>query len=99
MNTQMTKSDINIEKLNSQLDEWKAEIDKLGAKALQASDEAELSYMRDEKNLKVSYAEAELKLNEMRNAQERASSDIMDGVTNAWRDLGNAVSKAAKRFG
>ena len=99
MNTQMTKTDINIEKLNSQLDEWKAEIDKLEAKAVEARDEAKLSYMREVKNLKVSYAEAELKLNEMRNAQERASSDIMDGVTNAWRDLGNALSKAAKRFG
>ena len=98
MNTQTTKTEINFEKLQGQLDQWKAEIDKIEAKAVSASADAKLSYMREVENLKAKYAEAEAQLDDIRSAQEQASSDIMDGMTAAWSNLGDAVQKAFKRF-
>jgi len=94
----MNTTEINIDKLQSQLDAWKADVAKLEARARSANADAQLAYLREVDDLKAKYAEAETKLDQLRKAQKGASSDVMDGITSAWRDLGNAVSKAASRF-
>lgn len=95
----MTKTDIHIEKLQSQLDAWKAQVQELRAKAEAANADAKLAYMRQADELKEKYAQAETQLDEIRKAQKSASSDVMEGMTAAWSDLSDAFSKAAKRFG
>lgn len=95
----MNKLSINIEKFQSQLDEWKAQVAQLEAKAGQANADAKLEYQREVDDLKSKYAEAEKQFEEIRKAQQSASSDVMDGMTSAWRDLGDGVKKAMQRFG
>jgi chromosome segregation ATPase len=90
---------VHVEKLQSQLDEWKAQVQKLRAKAESANADAKLAYKRQADELKEKYEQAEAQLEEIRKAQKSASSDVMDGMTSAWSDLSDAFSKAAKRFG
>jgi chromosome segregation ATPase len=94
----MTTTEIQIEKLQAQLDEWKAEVEKLEAKAASANADAKESYEKEVAQLKEKYAEAEKEFKEMRKSQQSASSDIMEGMGAAWRELGNAVNKAVSRF-
>ncbi len=95
----MKTSDIHIEKLQSQLGEWKARVAKFEAKAASASADVQLGYLHEVDELKEKYSDAERQFNEVRKAQQNASSDMKDDMSSALRDLGAAVSKAASRFG
>lgn len=85
-------------KIQAQLDEWSAEIDKLRAKADRADADAEIALNREIDNLRDKRNQARQKLDELSSAGEDAWEDIKTGVEAASNALGQAVRSAQSRF-
>jgi hypothetical protein len=94
----MSKREAYEHKLQAQLDEWAAEIQKLKARAERAEAEAQLEYYRQIDRLKEEQQKAQAQLDELRQASEQAWDDLRAGVERAWEDFGQAVKKATSRF-
>ncbi|MCT4685074.1 MAG: hypothetical protein N4A39_15220 [Roseicyclus sp.] len=86
------------EKLEARLDQWRAEIDKLQAKAAEASADARKEYEDQLTELRQQQDAAREKLKELDEASDDAWDDIKDGVEKAWAKLGDAVTSARERF-
>ena len=86
------------DKLQAQLDQWRAEIGKLQAKAQGSSAQAQLDYYKQIENLRSMQVDAEKKLDELRQSGDEAWEDLKAGIDHAWGSLGNAVKSAAARF-
>lgn len=86
------------QKLEARLDQWRADIDKLEAKAAEAGADARLKYQNEVKALRAKQDEARKKLEELGEAQGAAWKDLKSGVETAWDNLGKAVRNAADRF-
>lgn len=87
------------QKLEARLDQWRAEIDKLQAKAAEASADARIEYEKQVEMLRGKQEEAREKLRELDDASDDAWKDLKGGIKKAWDDLGDAVQKATERFG
>jgi uncharacterized coiled-coil DUF342 family protein len=85
-------------KLQAQLNEWSAEIDKLKAKADSTEADAQLEYHKQIEELRSMQESATNKLDELRNAGDDAWEDLQAGIDSAWDSLGNALKSAASRF-
>jgi hypothetical protein len=77
-------------KLQAQLDEWGAEIDKLKAKADKAEADAQLDYYKEIEELRTNQEVANKKLSELKEASEDAWEDLKAGIESAWDSLSNA---------
>jgi predicted RNase H-like nuclease (RuvC/YqgF family) len=86
------------QKLEAQLDEWSAEIDKLKAKADSADADAQLEYYKKIEELRSMQEAATNKLTELKEAGDDAWEDLKAGIDSAWDSLGNALKTAASRF-
>ena len=82
------------------MDEWKAEIDKMKAKADKAEANAQLEYNKQIEDLrsKQEVAQEKEKLGEFRDVGEDALEDLKAGTELAWDSLGEAVKSATSRF-
>ncbi len=85
-------------KLQAQLDEWGAEIDKLKSKADKAEADAQLEYYKQIEELRSMQQSAASKLTELKDAGDDAWEDLKAGVDSAWDSLANSVKSAASRF-
>ena len=85
-------------KLEAQLDEWTAEINKMKAKADKADADAQLEYYKQIEELRSKQETAQEKLEELKEAGEDAWEDLKAGMENAWNSLGNAMKSATSRF-
>jgi multidrug resistance efflux pump len=85
-------------KLQAQLNEWSAEIDKLRAKADKAEADVKLDYQKQIANLKSLKNEADKKMAELNNASDEAWQDLKAGTDKAWNSLGKALHSATSRF-
>jgi len=86
------------QKLQAQLNEWNAEIDKLQARADQSTSNVKIEYYRQIEDLRAKQQAAQEKLHELRDAKDDAWEDLKAGTEHAWTTLGEAISKAAARF-
>lgn len=86
------------QKLQAQLDEWSADIDKLKAKARQADADAQIDYNQEIENLKAYQAQANAKLSELKSASDDAWQDLKSGTEEAWKSLQTAIKSATDRF-
>lgn len=93
----MSKRDIYQQKIEAQLDEWSAEIDKMKAKAAKAEADAQLAYKDRITELRQKQQVALEKLQEFREAGEDAWEDLKAGVELAWDSLGEALNSAKTR--
>lgn len=85
-------------KLQAELDQWSADIDKLKAKANKAESDIKLEYYEQVEALRVKQEEAKEKLSELKAASDDAWEDLKAGTESAWHALGNAVKNASSRF-
>ncbi|MBR9874522.1 hypothetical protein L3V31_18740 [Vibrio sp. J1-1] len=85
-------------KLQAQLDEWGAEIDKLKAKADNAEADAQLEYYKQIEELRSMQEDANNKLAELRESSDDAWEDLKAGADSAWDSLSIAVRNAISRF-
>lgn len=94
----MDRKDAYEDKLQAQLDDWKAQIASLRAKAEKASAEARLKFIDEVDDLRAHQKTAQAKLDALQQAQGEAWKDMKSGIETAWDDMGKAMRHAAKRF-
>jgi vacuolar-type H+-ATPase subunit I/STV1 len=86
------------QKLQAQLNEWSAEINKLKAKADGAEADAQLEYYKKIEGLQAMQESVNNKLAELKDASDDAWVDLKAGIDSARDSLGNALKSAASRF-
>lgn len=94
----MKDKELYQQKKQAQLDEWKAEVNKLKAKASGASADAQLGLNKQIEALEGKVEEGQTKLAEVANASEEAWESIKEGVESAWDSMRSAFSEAAAKF-
>ncbi len=94
----MSMKEAYEKKLQAQLDEWGAEIDKLKAKADKAETDAQLNYYKQIEELRSMQEASSKKLVELKEASDDAWEDLKAGIETAWDSLGNALKSAISRF-
>jgi chromosome segregation ATPase len=86
------------QKIEAQLDEWNAEIDRMKARASKAEADAKLEYDKQIKELRLKQQAVQEKLRNLKDAGEDAWEDLKAGVELAWESLGEAIKSANSRF-
>ena len=94
----MSEKELYQQKKQAQLDEWKAQVDKLKAKASGADAEAELELNKQIEALESKIESGKTKLAEIADASEEAWESFKDGVESAWESITSAFSDAAAKF-
>lgn len=85
-------------KLRGKLAEWRADIDKLKAKAQQAEADTQLAYYKEIEELRTQQEAVRDKLDDLRDASDDAWEDLKAGLDNAVGNVTNAFEKAMSRF-
>lgn len=94
----MQDKELYEQKMQARLDESKAQVDKLKAKASGASADAQLDINRQIRVLERNIEEGKAKLSEIAAAGEDAWESIRDGVESAWDALKSGVTDAAAKL-
>ncbi|MCI0653690.1 MAG: hypothetical protein L0Y39_04350 [Methylococcaceae bacterium] len=94
----MNEKEMYQQKLEAQLDEWKADIAKLKAKASGAKADAQIAMNKHIEALERRLEDAQVKLSELVNASDNAWNSVKTGVESAWNSLRFALSDAASKF-
>jgi predicted nucleic acid-binding Zn-ribbon protein len=94
----MNDKELYQQKKQAQLDEWKAEVDKLKARASQASADAQLEMNKQIDALEDKIQAGRSKLAEIAEASDDAWESMKDGVEVAWDSMKSAFSEAAGKF-
>jgi DNA repair ATPase RecN len=85
-------------KLKEKIDLWNADLNKLQARADQASAEARIKYQQQIEDLQEKRQELEGKMAQLRGAGEGAWEDVKSGMEIAWSSMSEALSSALQRF-
>lgn len=94
----MSEKELYQQKRRAQLDEWRAEADKLKAKTSGASADVQLEMRKQLKVLEAKIDEGKAKLSELAEAGDDAWDSIKGGVESAWDSLRSGFSEAARKF-
>ncbi len=94
----MSDRDLYQKKMQAKLDEWKAILDVLKARASGLSADAQLEMREQVKSLENKIQEGKTKLAELREAGEDSWESVKQGVESAWDALKSAVGDAAAKF-
>ena len=94
----MNEKELYQQKKQAQLDEWKAEVDKLKAQASGASADAQLELNKQIEALEGKVEEGKTKLAKIADASEDAWESMKEGVESAWDSMKSAFSDAAAKF-
>lgn len=86
------------QKARAQLNEWKAELDRLRAKASGASAEVQLELNRQIQALEKQIGEGAARLNKLATAGDEAWDSVREGCESAWQSLRDGFTKAASKF-
>jgi hypothetical protein len=86
------------QKMQAQLDEWSAEIDKLKAKANSAEADAQLNYHKQIEELQSKKETAAHKLTELKNASSDTWEELKAGLDDAWNSLADALKSATSKM-
>jgi septal ring factor EnvC (AmiA/AmiB activator) len=92
--TEMNEREVYQQKSQSQLDEWKAEFEKLKVKASTASADAQAKLNDQINDLEGKIAEAESKLAELNDAADDAWESIKEGFEEARDSLESAIASS-----
>ena len=94
----MSMKEAYEKKLQAQLNEWGAEVDKLKAKADKAEADTQLEYYKKIEELRAMQVDANKKITELKEAGDDAWEDLKAGIESAWHSLENALKSAVSRF-
>lgn len=86
------------QKLQAQLDEWNAQIDKLKVKIVSAEADTQLEYNKQIEELKSMQEVAINKLAKLKNASDKEWEELKSRTYSEWDYLGNAVKEATPKF-
>jgi uncharacterized protein YhaN len=85
-------------KMETQLSEWGAEIDKLKARADKAAEDSRRSYYDQIEVLRAKQASMQAKLQELKTSSDDAWGDLKEGLDHSWNQVKDSFDKAAARF-
>jgi multidrug resistance efflux pump len=85
-------------KMDAQLSEWGAEIDKLKARADKASADTRQGYYDEIEALRAKQASMQAKLQELKASSDDAWGDLKEGLDRSWNQVRDSFNKAADRF-
>lgn len=94
----MSKKEAYEKKLQGQLNEWRAEIDKLKARTDSAEGDAQLEYYKQVEDLRTRQDAAREKLEELKAAGHDSWEGLKTGLDSAWDSLSRSVKSATSRF-
>jgi len=94
----MSTKDAYQQKLEAQLREWQADIDKLKARADQADADRKIAYDNEIDSLQQKQQALRQKLEQLRSSGEDAWEELRSGAEKAWKDMDNAFKSALTRF-
>ncbi|WP_250655973.1 coiled coil domain-containing protein [Alkalimarinus coralli] len=94
----MNDKELYQQKMRAQLDEWKAELDKLKAKASGSSADTQLKINKHIRALESKIEEGKTKLSQLAEKSEDAWDSIKNGVESAWDTLKSSVKEASAKF-
>ncbi len=72
------------QKIQDQLDEWRADIDRLKERAKSATAETKLKYQENIDRLELKMEEGKSKLNELKESGSEAWDAVKDGADSIW---------------
>jgi chromosome segregation ATPase len=85
-------------KIEAQLDEWRADIDRLKEKAKLASTDAKLKYKENIDKLEVKMSEGKSKLRELMESSEDAWDSVKKGADSIWDTMKATFSEVKQKF-
>jgi hypothetical protein len=94
----MSDKELYRQKHQAQLDEWKADVAKLKARAAGAKADAQIELNKHLKELDKRMHEAGLKLSELAAASEEGWTSVKKNVETTWDALKAGVVAAKSRF-
>ena len=94
----MNEKELYQQKKQAQLGEWKAEVDKLKAKAAGASADVQMDLNKQIEALEGKIEQGKAKLAEIAEASDDTWESIKDGVESAWDSMKSAFKEAAAKF-
>ena len=94
----MEEKELYVQKMKAQLDQWKAEIDRLKAKASGASADAQLKMNQHIEVLESKVEDGKAKFSALTETTGEAWQDMKAGVDTAWSALKSAFSEATDKF-
>lgn len=94
----MSERDAYVEKAKAQIEQWNAEIDKLEAKAREASADGEIAYRETLVDLRGKRDALEQRIKAAQQSGETAWDDVKSGLDTAWTNLSDALQTAKSRF-
>ena len=94
----MNKKELYQQKKQAQLDEWKAEVDKLKAKASGGNADAQLALNKQIDALEGKIEEGKTKLAAIADASEEAWESAKEDLESAWDSIKSSFSDAADKF-
>jgi len=94
----MSDKELYRQKMQAQLDEWEAEVDRFKAKASGASADAQMELRKEINALEGKIEQGKAKLAEIEGASEESWQSIKEGVDAAWDSLKAAVRDAKSKF-
>jgi 4-oxalocrotonate tautomerase len=90
--------DVFIQRLQTQFEEWKPEIDRLKSKAEQVTADAKSEYHKLIDDLQDKQKTARIKLDEIRQSSGGAWEDLKTGIEGAWKEMEKALKAAVSKF-
>lgn len=94
----MSMKQAYVQNVQTRLNQWDAEVEKLMIRADQAEADARQKYEEQIDDIRQRQADAQAQLDDMRKASEDAWEDMKQGVEDAWGRLEKAVKDASSRF-
>lgn len=94
----MTDKQAYENKLEAQLKEWQADIDKFKAKAQEASADAQIKHEAQLQELRSQRDDVHSRLEAVQNASSDAWKDVKKGADAAWDSMSDSMRQAWNRF-
>ena len=94
----MTKREEYVDKMKSQLDQWNAEAARWEEKVKHAEADMKAEYERQLEAVRSRRDEAMVNMRQLQAASTEAWMDMIRGVDEAWKRMGEAVGQARSHF-
>lgn len=94
----MSTKDAYVEKMEAQMQEWHAQIQRLKEQAELEKAAVKLSYSEQLDVLRAKQAAAQQKLREIKSSGDSAWEELKSGAEHVWDDLKQTLDHAIARF-
>lgn len=92
------KKEVYKRKMEAQIDEWKAETEKLNAKARKIKADGEMKLYGEIDKLEAKRIDLEARLKKFDDSGKNAWKEIQEGIERAGKELRESIDKAMEKF-